>query len=173
MTSIKKAVVLMAVLLITVIVFSACVRGPFRLHIIANSDSATDQQVKLDVRDAVLKVTKDSIKQCQSALDAKEYISNNLGIILETANETLVENDLSYRAMATVGIYHFPERSYQDVCYPEGEYQALRIILGDGKGENWWCVMFPPLCLSEIDQEVKDIEYTSFFAELFKLIFGE
>jgi len=166
--------VVAAVLVITMaLMLNACAEKPFRLHILANSNSTDDQQVKLKVRDAVLKVTEDGIMQCKNASDAEEYIRNNIGIILETADETLKQNGYDYQATATVGSYHFPEKSYQNVTYPEGDYEALRIILGDGKGDNWWCVIFPPLCLSEIDgSSGSSVQYTSFFAELWKNIFG-
>lgn len=174
MTSKKKALIVAAMVIIIVLVFGACEKEPFRLHILANSNSEQDQQIKLDVRDAVLQVTHDEIEQCKNAVETEEYIRDNIGIILETANDMLAKNGVSYQATATVGNYHFPDKSYRDVRYPEGDYQALRILLGDGEGENWWCVMFPPLCITEIEEEdEQDIEYTSFLAELFITLFGK
>ncbi len=176
--SAKLKAVVAGLLAVTVLCLSACAGSePFRLHIIANSNTSQDQQVKLEVRDAVLKATKDGIEKCNTADETKEYIQKNLGIILETANETLKESGFGYTAKAKVGNYHFPEKSYQGVVYPEGDYEALRIILGEGEGDNWWCVMFPPLCLYEIDEgednDAQDIEYTSFFAELIEMLFGK
>ena len=153
------------------LLLSACANGPFRLHILGNSNSADDQQVKLRVRDAVLEATKD-ITKCKNEAEAEEYIRKNLGIILETANETLAENGFDYTAAAEIGNFHFPEKSYKKITYPEGNYGALRIILGEGRGDNWWCVMFPPLCISEIT-DTEDVEYASFFAELWEMIFGK
>jgi|AGTN01.1.fsa_nt_gi stage II sporulation protein R len=143
---------------------------PLRLHIVANSDSEADQQIKMEVRDAVLKATQQGIEACENETEAEEYVSGHLEIIIETANAVLEEKGAGYRAQAAVGTYHFPDRTYQNVTYPEGDYRALRIILGEGRGHNWWCVMFPPLCISEITQE--DAEYTSFFAELWEQWFG-
>ncbi len=120
-----------------------------------------------------MQTTKDGIALCKNAYEAEEYIKDNIGIILETANSTLEKNDFEYYATATVGSYHFPDRSYKNISYPEGDYQALRIILGNGEGENWWCVMFPPLCITEIEGDIEDIEYTSFFAELIEKLFGD
>lgn len=169
MTTLKRAAVAtMAALML--LLFSACASEPFRLHILGNSNSTEDQQVKLKVRDSVLEATKD-ITKCKNEAEAEEYIKNNLGIILETANETLADNGFDYNAAAQTGNFHFPEKSYKDVTYPEGNYEALRIILGEGKGDNWWCVMFPPLCISEI-ADTDDTEYTSFFAELWETVFG-
>ncbi|MDD5018236.1 MAG: stage II sporulation protein R [Eubacteriales bacterium] len=163
-----------AMIFLFVLILCACAKTtPFRLHIIANSDSAEDQQVKLVVRDAVLEITKDGMENCDNAEQAEEYITENIEIILKTANDTLIENGFGYAATATVGTCYFPEKSYQDITYPEGDYQALKVILGDGEGQNWWCVMFPPLCITEIEGGEEDIEYTSFLAELFASLFGE
>jgi stage II sporulation protein R len=146
---------------------------PLRLHVIAHSDSAADQQVKLQVRDAVLKVTEEGILSCKNADEAEEYISSHLGIIVATANEVLEKNGLHYKASAAMGVSRFPEREYRGVDYPEGNYKALKIVLGDGKGQNWWCVMFPPLCLSEVGVDVDEVQYTSFFAELYHSLFSK
>lgn len=169
MVTLKRAA-LAAMAAVMLLLFSACASQPFRLHILGNSNSAEDQQVKLRVRDAVLNATKD-ITKCKNEAEAEEYIKNNLGIILETANGTLAENGFDYTATAQIGNFHFPEKSYKNVTYPEGDYEALRIILGEGRGDNWWCVMFPPLCISEIT-DTEDAEYTSFFAELWEMVFG-
>jgi stage II sporulation protein R len=150
----------------------ACAQQPLRLHVIANSNSTQDQQVKLKVRDAVLEATKDGILKCENAREAEEYIEKNLGIIIATADETLAENDFDYTAGAELGRFHFPEKSYKGVTYPEGDYEALEVRLGSGEGGNWWCVMFPPLCISEIS-DGEDYEYTSWFAELWSAIFGK
>lgn len=173
MTTRNKKINILLMLIVILFVFSACAAQPFRLHIVANSDSQEDQQIKLVVRDAVLQITKEDILDCKNAEQAEEYIKDNVEIIIETANETLEKNGFSYTAAAYVGNYHFPDKSYKDVNYPEGDYQALRIVLGKGQGENWWCVMFPPLCISEIDGDEQDVEYTSFFAELIENLFGE
>jgi stage II sporulation protein R len=169
--SVVAAALLVAAAVVVTALLGACANEPFRLHILANSNSAEDQQVKLSVRDAVLEATKDGILNCKNESEAEEYIKNNLGIIMETANETLAENGFGYTATAETGNFHFPEKSYKGVTYPEGDYRALRIILGDGEGDNWWCVMFPPLCISEIT-DTQDYEYTSFLAELWEAIFG-
>lgn len=154
------------------VVLSACATQPLRLHVIANSNSEDDQTVKLIVRDAVLTATKEGIQNCGSAAEAEEYINKNIGIILMAANDTLAANGLNYRASANVGTYHFPDREYNGVTYPEGEYRALRVVLGEGKGDNWWCVMFPPLCITEIEPDTEEVEVKSIFAELWASMFG-
>jgi stage II sporulation protein R len=173
MATFKKALMIM-IMAAAVCLLGACGAAPFRLHVIANSDSVQDQQIKLAVRDAVLYVTQDGVLECDNEKEAEEYIKEHIDIILKTANTALEESGADYRAAAYVGTYHFPDKTYNDVTYPEGDYRALRIVLGDGEGQNWWCVMFPPLCLSEIgcDTSDDDTEYASYFAELFEKMFG-
>lgn len=172
MTVTKKIAAVLAMILFAALILSACTAQPFRLHIIANSNSEQDQQIKLSIRDAVLSATKSGIQDCKNVEQAREYIKENMQTILTAANIVLEENGVEYTATATIGSYHFPEKIYQNVMYSEGDYQALRIILGQGQGENWWCVMFPPLCISEISalnegEQSEQTQYKSFFAELF------
>ncbi len=116
-----------------------------RLHVIANSDSDEDQAVKLLVRDAVL----DSLSglESRSAEETERYLLSNGKALLSTVEETLEDNGFSYSAQLMLGTYPFPDRTYGDTFYPAGDYPALRILLGRGQGHNWWCVLFPPLCL--------------------------
>ena len=107
-----------------------------RLHIIANSDSEADQAVKLKVRDAILAKTRKS-----KITDTEDFE--------KIAEDTLRQNGFTYDATAEFGEYYFPEKSYKDMTFPAGRYNGLRVILGDGAGKNWWCVMNPPLCFSE------------------------
>ncbi len=168
----RKALLLFFAAPVIIALLAGCgaQEAPLRLHILANSDDDADQQIKMEVRDAVLLATQEGIEACDNEADAEEYVCDNLEIIEETANAVLEENGVAYRAHAEIGTFRFPERTYQDVTYPEGDYRALRIVLGEGEGHNWWCVMFPPLCISEITEE--DAEYTSFFAELWEEWFG-
>lgn len=115
-----------------------------RLHIIANSDSAEDQNVKLTVRNAILEKISEKIESI-----SKEEITGNLDEIEEIANETLKENGFTYSAKAVYGKFDFPEKKYKDMTLPAGEYYGVRVILGSGEGHNWWCVMYPPLCVSD------------------------
>ena len=137
---------LAAVSLVVATLCGAWKQEPLRLHILANSDGDADQQIKIEVRDAVLAATAEGIAACETEAEAEEYVSKNLEIIEATANAVLEENGVNYRAKAVMGTFHFPDRKYRDVTYPEGDYRALRIVLGEGEGHNWWCVVFPPLC---------------------------
>ncbi len=123
-----------------------------RLHIIAQSDSEADQNVKLKVRDAVLAKMGDKLTASDKD-ECREEIIENLEEIEKIANDVLKENGFSYTAKAQYGKFDFPKKSYKSMTLPAGEYYGVRIILGDGNGQNWWCVMYPPLCLKE-DGEV-------------------
>lgn len=118
-----------------------------RLHIIANSDCPADQAVKLQVRDALLKAGADVLDGSVTAAEAEEKLLPALPLLERTANRVLREQGFSYRARATVCRDYFDARAYGDVTLPAGTYTALRVILGGGAGKNWFCVMFPPLCL--------------------------
>ena len=120
-----------------------------RLHILANSDSPADQRVKLVVRDAVLQV----LPACGSAEEAEAYLLTHGGEVLTLAEQTLQDNGFDYGAQLLLGRWDFPDREYSGTTYPAGEYAALRIVLGEGAGQNWWCVLFPPLCIVTREQE--------------------
>ena len=126
--------------------------GIIRLHVIANSDSEEDQELKLKVRDEIIKKTK-SLQESQSIEDSREYLQTHLNDMEETANKVIVENGKSYKAEANLGIRWIPEKTYGDMYFPAGNYEALNLTLGRGEGQNWWCVLFPPLCLIEEDEE--------------------
>lgn len=147
----------------------------FRLHIIANSNSAEDQAVKLKVRDAVLEYEAENL-DAVSAAKTREELMTHGAELLEIIEGVLRSNGFDYGAQMLVGTFPFPDREYNGVLYPAGDYDAFRVILGDGAGENWWCVMFPPLCILKSDNGKIDtdetIEFESVFVKLFKLLFG-
>ena len=119
-----------------------------RLHIIANSDSDEDQAVKLKVRDAVLKETGSKIADSDEEI-CKDNIANNLDEVKKIADRVLEENGFDYKSYAQYGKFPFPEKSYKSMTLPAGDYYGVRIVLGEGNGHNWWCVMYPPLCFKE------------------------
>ncbi len=119
-----------------------------RLHIVANSDSDGDQAVKLKVRDAIIAEFSDCLQTAQSPAQAEQIMQDNLSRIEAVANRVLKENSYSYQAQASIGETHFPVKHYENITLPPGNYRALRIVLGNGAGQNWWCVMYPPLCFS-------------------------
>lgn len=118
-----------------------------RLHIIANSDSKEDQALKLKVRDEILEKTGNLFNETENLTDAKEKVSNSLQVFEKIANKVILENGYSYSAKATIGMADFDTREYEDFTLPAGEYPSLIITLGEGKGQNWWCVVFPAVCV--------------------------
>ena len=121
-------------------------RDLIRLHIIANSNSPLDQALKLKVRDRVLAETGELFRTVRSEGEAEFLLTTHLTDVEQVANRVLEEAGAGYKARAEVGIYSFPERTYQTLTLPAGRYRALRLVLGEGQGDNWWCVLFPPLC---------------------------
>ena len=124
-----------------------------RLHIIANSDSAEDQRLKLLVRDEVLSYVSQLTENCDSLDDARKKISAHLGNLEAIAEDVIVSNRFSYTACAELSEVYFPTKVYDDFSLPAGKYEALRIKLGNAAGKNWWCVLFPPVCISASEAE--------------------
>lgn len=116
-----------------------------RLHVVANSDSEVDQEVKLKVRDRILAETK-KIVTVRTREEAQAVLEENRELLVRAAEKELRENGLSYRVHLDIGRYPFPEKSYPFGVLPGGLYYALRLVLGEGAGENWWCVLYPPVC---------------------------
>jgi stage II sporulation protein R len=119
-----------------------------RLHILANSDSEADQAMKLALRDYIIGDLAYIFADCGSAGEAADKARSNLALITEKANEFLRTSGADYTAEAAVTKMYFTTRVYDSVTMPAGEYNALRLTLGKAAGKNWWCVLFPPLCLS-------------------------
>ena len=115
-------------------------RNIIRLHIIAQSNSDYDQKIKLDVRNEILKAVKDTdIKDTEKFL----YLAE------KSANSYLAKNNIAYSAKAVSGSFCFPEKTYDNITLPSGKYNGVRVVLGTGNGENWWCIMYPPLCVTD------------------------
>lgn len=154
-----------------------------RLHIPANSDSEYDQAVKLKVRDYILEKYGAQLSGCGSREEAVEEVRRLLPDIEKSCCEYLSQQGADYGARAELTEMYFTTREYENVTLPAGDYLALRITLGSGEGHNWWCVMFPPLCIpmasEPIDEDVIPGDFTSDrieikFAvfEFFRNIFG-
>lgn len=128
----------------------------FRLHILANSDDIGDQNLKLAVRDDILPLA----KQLFGKMDVTQYDGNtyaeqtanavrdSLGILSAAAQQAVYAHGSTQTAAVAIGYEPFPEKRYEDIVMPAGNYWCLRVILGAGKGQNWWCVLYPPLCIS-------------------------
>ncbi|SHH41418.1 stage II sporulation protein R [Caloranaerobacter azorensis DSM 13643] len=121
-----------------------------RFHVIANSDSPEDQQLKLKVRDKIIKEMNSKFEKASSLDESKKIILDNLDTIEYIAEKQIRELGKNYDVSVKFGEYDFPTKSYGNFTLPAGKYQAVRVVIGDGKGKNWWCVMFPPLCFIDI-----------------------
>lgn len=119
-----------------------------RLHVIAASDSDSDQALKLKVRDAVLSGLSTLSEGCSSKSEAEEKLASQLDEIRAVALETLAAEGCDCHVSVSLGKEKYPQKSYDGVCFPAGEYTSLRIVIGEGEGKNWWCVLFPQLCLA-------------------------
>ena len=117
-----------------------------RLHIIANSDSSTDQELKLKVRDNIIEYINTLTSSYSDKKDVISMVNNHLDSFKEIALNTIKENGYNYDVNIEIGNFHFPTKSYGDISFPAGNYDALKIEIGDAIGQNWWCVLFPPLC---------------------------
>ncbi len=118
----------------------------FRLHIIANSDSSADQELKLKVRDKIIEYMNTLTSSSSDKKDVISIVNNHLDSFKEIALNTIKENGSNYDVNIEIGNFHFPTKSYGDISFPAGNYDALKIEIGDAIGQNWWCVLFPPLC---------------------------
>lgn len=117
-----------------------------RLHVIANSDSVQDQQVKLLVRDRVLEVTEPLLAEAHSQDEVRHILSEHLQQITDEAQQVLTEQGMPYQLSAQMADEYYPTRQYDTFSLPAGWYTGLKIRLGTASGHNWWCVVFPPLC---------------------------
>lgn len=118
----------------------------FRLHIIANSDSSADQELKLKVRDNIIEYMNTLTSSSSDKKDVISMVNNHLDSFKEIALNTIKENGYNYDVNIEIGNFHFPTKSYGDISFPAGNYDSLKIEIGDAIGQNWWCVLFPPLC---------------------------
>lgn len=157
----------------------------FRLHILANSDSEKDQDLKMKVRDAVLEYTKSLFENASSKEEAEEVVLDNIEEINAVAKSVVMENGYNYPVKTEITNMYFTTRYYDSYTLPSGMYDALRITIGSGNGHNWWCVMYPSICISsavEGDKKAKETfdssqydivkneqyEYKFFIVEMFE-----
>ncbi len=118
-----------------------------RLHIVANSDNDNDQELKLQVRDKVLQIMNTRFNGVSSASEAQRIARAEIDLIRQSAQEEIHYRGYDYPVQVYVGEYEFPTKAYGDLVLPQGKYDALKVVIGEGDGKNWWCVLFPPLCL--------------------------
>lgn len=119
-----------------------------RLHILANSDSDEDQQLKIKVRDDIIAYLDPLLESAENVEKTKEIIANNIEEIEKEAEKSIKKHGYAYNVTAVLGKSEFPQKSYNGTTFPAGKYDALKIIIGEGNGQNWWCVLYPQLCFS-------------------------
>lgn len=133
-----------------------------RLHIVANSDSDADQTLKLRVRDEVITYMTERMDSLQTKETAGAYVKDHIGELETVANAVIAKEGFSDLARVSFGKYPFPTKQYENVILPAGFYDALKVEIGQAEGQNWWCVMFPPLCFvddtkGEMEEDYMDV----------------
>lgn len=136
-----------------------------RIRVIANSDSEYDQMIKNEVKENIQIKLYNLLKDTKGVEEARIIINDNLSYIDSEVNKTLKINNYELDYSINYGLNYFPSKEYKGTIYDEGYYESLVITLGEGKGNNWWCVLFPPLCLLEAESS-DDVQYTSYVKEL-------
>lgn len=136
--------------------------GIMRFHVRANSDTKADQELKMAVKEDVVTFLKPLLEDCTSVAESKNIIVSNLQNIYTISVNTIVEQGYDYPVEVYVTEEEFPAKAYGDLTFPAGNYQALRIDIGEAKGQNWWCVMYPPLCFIDesttvVSEEGKEV----------------
>ncbi len=129
----------------------------FRLHILANSDSTTDQNLKLKVRDKIILEGAQLFVESQSLSQTQKIAKQNINRFCEIAEQELIKNGCNMKVCATVKPCYFNTRTYDNVTLPAGVYDALQIKIGEAKGKNWWCVVYPSLCVPASTQKIDDV----------------
>lgn len=142
-----------------------------RFRVLANSNSPRDQKIKEDVRDKMQEELYNLLKNAKDIKEARTLINDKITYFNDIVDEQLKNVEYSYNI--DYGMHHFPEKVYKGITYDAGEYESLLVTLGEGKGDNWWCVLFPPLCLLEAEETINEneVEYKSFIKELIEKYF--
>ncbi len=125
-----------------------------RFHVIANSDLEEDQALKLKVKTALTDALRPALDKADSVEEARDILIENLPKMEDLANQVMKDNGFNYTAKASIERGYFPLKVYGDLSLPPGEYEAVRVELGSAKGQNWWCIMFPPLCFVDATYSV-------------------
>ncbi len=147
----------------------------FRLHVIANSDSEEDQNLKYKVRDNLLSYMNKICGNCKTKQEAISLVEKNKENFKQIALDTIKNEGYSYNVNINIGNFEFPTKNYGDISLPAGFYDALRVEIGEAKGHNWWCVMFPPLCFVDVTsgvvpEESKELLENNLSEEEFALV---
>ena len=135
-----------------------------RLHVLANSDSEEDQALKLKVRDRVIELVTPAVKDCKSQSEAEAAITEIMDDLESAARDVVAEEGYDYDVTLLMGEEYYPTKTYETCAFPEGEYLSLRVCIGEAEGQNWWCCLFPPLCLSAASEESEQSNEDAFIS---------
>ena len=166
-----KKIIIALLVILSIIIFdktkadNIIPKEAIRLRVIANSNSKYDQQVKMKVSKNIQSELYNLLKETKGIEEARKKIKDNMNGLNNSVKKTLKQEDYPLSYTINYGDNYFPKKEYKGIKYEAGYYESLLITLGEGKGKNWWCVLFPPLCLIEAEESDK-IEYKSFIKEL-------
>lgn len=170
----KQSILLFIGIIIFYVVFSNIVianniipEDALRIRVIPNSNDTYDQEMKGKVTDILKTNMYDLLKNVKGVDKAREIINNNLSIMEDDIKILFDKENYQKKFNINFGLNYFPEKEYKGIKYDEGYYESLVVTIGEGKGDNWWCVLFPPLCLIEAEEST-NVEYTSIVKELIK-----
>ena len=174
----KKIIILVGAIL-TIFIISRNVHAEesiipdsaIRFRVIANSNTIYDQNIKIQIRNLVQNEILKYIKDSDSIEKTRKIILEHKNELYDIINNKLKELNYDKKFDISYGFNHFPEKKYKGVIYKEGDYESLVITLGEGNGDNFWCVLFPPLCLLEAEDQASEVEYKFFIQEIIDKIF--
>ncbi len=141
-----------------------------RLHILANSNSEEDQSLKLEVRDRVLSEVSELTADCLNANQARQAVALSSGYLEDVAREVIKNAGYDYTAKLIIGDEYYPKRSYNDITLPAGTYCSVRIAIGEAQGQNWWCILFPPLCTEAAEKQEEELVEAGFTPNQIKIL---
>ncbi len=156
---------------------TALANGVIRLHVVANSDSGADQSLKLKVRDKILSECGNEFSLSHNIDAVSADILTSLDHIKKIAEDEIAKNGYNYDVNVSYGTQSFPRKSYGDITFPKGDYQALKVVIGNGSGKNWWCVLFPPLCFVDeacvsVDTQAQDYLKNQLGSSAYSMVTG-
>lgn len=172
MIFLKKTLFLFITIIITYVVLGNVLaeknlipEDAIRIRVIPNSNSAYDQDMKSKVKDELQKDMYNLLKDVKGVDEARKVINSNLKNIDNNISQLFTKENYNQTFNINFGLNYFPEKEYKGIKYEEGYYESLLVTIGEGAGDNWWCVLFPPLCLIEAEEST-EVEYTSFVKEM-------
>ncbi len=176
----KKTIILILIIIIVYLILGELAdqkilipSEAIRIRVIANSNDEHDQSVKKEVSNELKTTMYNLLSKASNTNEARNIISSNLDNVRSDVASVLKEESYSLSYNVNFGYHYFPEKEYKGVKYSEGYYESLLVTLGSGKGDNWWCVLFPPLCLLEAQEsETTNVEYRSFVKEIINKYFN-